>query len=92
MEIEDNKDDKFEQLLDAKGINRRLTYIEDAIKRIELALIGNPSLGHKGIVERINDLEVQVNHHDKKLLTWGGVITGIIITLQIIISQITKLF
>lgn len=82
------ENEKLEVLLDAKNINSRLNAIEDSIKRIELALVGNPSLGHKGIVERINALEVAVESHERKFLTWGTALTVVLFILQFASSYI----
>lgn len=84
--------EKIELIMDSRNINLRLQDIENTVKRIELALIGNPSLGQKGLVERISALEAEVEAHKQKLLTWGGVITGVVFALQFLVNHIVELF
>lgn len=84
-------EEKVELIMDSRNINMRLQDIENTIKRIELALIGNQSLGQKGLVERISALEIEVESHKLKLIKWGGIITGGVFVLQIIVDHIIKL-
>jgi hypothetical protein len=58
--------------------------IRDSLKRIERSLLGDPDMGHRGLVDRLsaNEAEIKetkaiVDGLDRKLLKWGGVVTGI---------------
>jgi len=51
----------------------RLSNIETAVYEIRSALVGNPKLGHKGIVHRLDAVEVKAEASDRKLLVWGGI-------------------
>jgi hypothetical protein len=44
---------------------------------IHVALVGNPELGHKGLVSRVEVVEGRVDGHDKTMLKWGGVAVGV---------------
>lgn len=76
--------EKFELILDSRAIYKRLEDIEAAVKRIELALIGNEKLGQTGLVERITDLEEEMDKQKQKLLTWGGMITGVVLAIEFV--------
>lgn len=58
-----------------------LRTIKDTLARIEKALIGDEEMGQRGIVQRLTDLEKQIADHDKKLVLWGGMVTGIVFAL-----------
>ena len=53
----------------------KIVAIEHNVADIKLALIGNPELGHRGLVQRIDDTEKKVEAHDRKLFLWGGIMT-----------------
>lgn len=80
--------EKFELILDSRAIYKRLEDIEAAVKRIELALIGNEKLGQTGLVERITDLEEEMDKQKQKLLTWGGMITGVVLAIEFVFKFI----
>lgn len=61
----------------------RLKEIQISIKRIEGALVGDETLGHKGIVKRLTEAELkqeatdgEVRKIDRKLAVWSGAATG----------------
>lgn len=64
-------------------LQEKITSLYDSIKRIETAIVGSPALGHKGLVERLNALEIVVERHEKRFLTWGGALAALIFILQI---------
>lgn len=80
--------EKIEILMDSRNITLRLQDIEATVKRIELALIGNQSLGQTGLVERITMLEEEMDKQKQKLLTWSGIITGVVIAIEFIFKFI----
>lgn len=55
--------------------------IRASLHRIELAIVGDPQVGHKGLAQRMTDNEAKTDAVDKKLLVWGGVVTGVGIAL-----------
>jgi hypothetical protein len=50
--------------------------LHSSVQRIEKAIVGDEAMGHKGIVERLEDMEHRLNAHEKKLLKWGGGFVG----------------
>ena len=46
--------------------------LHDKLDTITSALVGNKALGHKGLVERVDDAEKAIANHDRKLITWTG--------------------
>lgn len=57
-------------------VNEQLREIRATQQEIRTALIGNPALGHKGLVHRVEFIETRVEAHDRKLLVWGTTITA----------------
>ena len=55
--------------------------IKDSLHRIEQALMGDPTMGHRGIVSRLETVEQQQNEQGKKLILWGGIAAGVSIAL-----------
>lgn len=49
--------------------------METGIYDIKTALIGN-KFGHKGLVTRMDDVEIKTEKHDRKLLVWGSILTA----------------
>lgn len=54
----------------------RLERIEYALDEIRGAIVGNRRLGHRGLVQRMQDLEALTASHNLKLVTWAGIIIG----------------
>jgi hypothetical protein len=38
--------------------------------------VGNPKLGHKGLVARVETVEQLAERHDRKLLVGGAIVTA----------------
>lgn len=58
-----------------------LATIKESLHRIEKAIVGDEEMGQLGIVQRLTHLEKQIAEHDKKLILWGGIITGAVFAL-----------
>lgn len=58
--------------------DKRLSEIEGTLQEIKAALVGNPKLGHTGLVSRVETIEAKVDRHDRKLLVWGSVVAALI--------------
>ena len=56
-------------------VQERLERMETGIYDIKVALVGN-ELGHKGLIPRLEKVEVQTEQHDRKLLVWGGILSA----------------
>lgn len=46
------------------------------LDEIHGALVGNPELGHKGIVARVESSESRLDAHDRTMLKWSGIAVG----------------
>lgn len=64
------------------AIHLRLDKQDRTLDAIHAALVGNPSLGHKGLVARVEANERAVDGHDRKMIKWGGMIAGASLALQ----------
>ena len=51
--------------------------IRESLHRIEVAIIGDKSLGHRGLASRMEAVEACVSEHNRKLILWGGIVTGL---------------
>ena len=69
-------------------VNEQLREIRATQQEIRTALIGNPSLGHKGLVHRVEFIETRVEAHDRKLLVWGGIVSAAVVTAQFLQEKI----
>lgn len=67
----------------------RMDKFERKLDEVHIALVGNPQLGHRGLVDRITTVERHVANHNSKFLTWGGIVIGVMAALEFLK---TKLF
>lgn len=67
-----------------EAIHKRLDAQDAKLDAIHNALVGNPQLGHKGLVPRVDTLEQGYRDHDNKLLRWGGIVTGVSLTASLL--------
>lgn len=51
--------------------------LHSSVQRIEKAIVGDPDIGHRGIIERIDQMEERINSHERKLLRWGSGFVGV---------------
>jgi len=65
-------------------IHERLTAQDNKLDAIHMALVGNPSLGHRGLVARVESNESWIKDHNNKLIRWGGIVTGAGLAVQIL--------
>lgn len=75
-------DDHIQRIYD------RLERQDKMLESIYGALVGNDSLGHKGLVPRVSALEGQVAEHNKKLVLAGGIVIGAQTVLSFLKSKI----
>ena len=47
------------------------------VDRIETALVGNPDLGQRGVIPRLNAVEATVAVHDRRFIKWSAVLGAI---------------
>lgn len=55
----------------------RIQNIEEALARIETALIGDSEMGNPGLVHRVGTVESKVKHIEGDRLKLIGVVTGV---------------
>ena len=67
----------------------RLDNFERKLDEVHMALVGNPQLGHRGLVDRVATVERHVASHNAKFLTWGGILIGVMTAFEFLE---TKLF
>ena len=53
-----------------------ITNIRHTLERIEKALVGDPAMGHKGIAQRLSDVEQTTQEHSRRLWLWTGMGAG----------------
>ena len=58
------------------NVSKRLDAQDQVLNRIEKALVGDPQMGNKGLVQRLNSVEKDVHAIDRKLIMWGSIATG----------------
>lgn len=69
-------------------VTEQLRAIRDTQQEIRTALIGNPALGHKGLIARVEAVEQLADRHDRKLLVWGGIVSAFVVTAQFLQEKI----
>lgn len=70
--------------------HRRLEAIEGTLGKIHVALVGNPDMGHKGLVARVEATENKVEAHDRKLLVWGAIATAFLTAFEFLKDKILR--
>ena len=71
-------------------ISLQLRTIRENQQDIRSALLGNPTLGHRGLVERVERVEITVDRHDRKLLVWGSIIAAATVSVGLIRDLLTR--
>lgn len=63
-------------------LTARLDKQDALLQSIHTALVGNPALGNRGLVKRVEEVETKQDAHDRKLVMWGGVTTGAVFVIS----------
>lgn len=63
--------------------------MEAQVSDIHRAVIGDPQLGHRGLVSRVESLEIKVERHEVKLITWAGICAGAILCYDYLKQKLT---
>lgn len=69
---------------DISAIHRRLDSQDQTLSAIHSALVGNPAMGHKGIVSRMEAAEGAIADHNGKMVRWGGMVAGATLALSLV--------
>lgn len=69
---------------DISAIHQRLDAQDKTLGAIHSALVGNPSLGHKGLVAQVREHDEAILDHNSKLVRWGGMVAGATLALGLI--------
>jgi hypothetical protein len=59
-----------------QAIHRRLDKQDATLLAIHTAIVGNPGMGQDGIIPRVKAAEDRLDGHDKTMLKWAGIATG----------------
>lgn len=65
---------------DLQALHRRLDEQDQVLKLVpsmHAALVGNRTMGHRGLVDRVEDVEKKSAEHDRKLVFATGAAIGI---------------
>lgn len=65
-----------------------LARIEGKADRVVRAIEGDPTVGHKGLAQRMEVVEAEVSANGKKMIAWGGIVTGISLTLEAVKNRL----
>jgi hypothetical protein len=69
-------------------LHRRLDAQDAILSEIKTAIIGNPSLGQDGMIPRIKKAEKRLDDHDKTMLKWAGIATGLSVVVTVLKDRI----
>lgn len=72
-----------------QAIHVRLTSQDKKLDAIHNALVGDQSMGHRGLISRVESNETRIREHDNKLLRWGGIITGASLVASMLKDKLT---
>lgn len=60
----------------------QLSIVTDLVHEVRDSIMGNPSMGNKGLASRLEVVEDKTEKHDRKLLVWGSVLIAAGISAQ----------
>lgn len=70
------------------AIHSRLDRQDAILHEIRTAIVGNQDMGARGIAGRLADVEEHAKAVDRKLLTWGGIVTGAVFAAEVFIKKL----
>lgn len=70
------------------AIHKRLDNQDHVLQEIRSAIVGNSAMGTPGLASRLKDVEEKANSIDRKLLTWGGLVSGAVIGTKVLIDKV----
>ena len=69
-------------------LSKRMDAQDQMLSAIHTALIGNGALGNKGLVKRVEDVEIKVDGHSRTMLKWTGIATGAALAVNLLKDKI----
>ena len=60
----------------------RIGQMERQLAEVHRAVVGDPQLGHRGLVARMEAVEKSDAAQDRKFISWSGVVLGALFVLQ----------
>lgn len=69
-----------------------LERLDKRTERLEVAIVGDPAMGNKGVIKRIEDLEKDQKTSEKKMIIFGAAGTGAIFGFKGLWDKIINLF
>ena len=59
--------------------------LTDSVDRIERAIVGDKSMGHRGLADRVEWIERKLINHERQILKWIGGLTlaGVLIPIAV---------
>lgn len=69
-------------------IHKRLDSQDAVLHEIRSAIVGNAAMGNPGIAHRLKEVEDHAKAVDRKLLTWGGIVTGAVFVAEVFIKKL----
>lgn len=69
-------------------IHRRLDAQDKTLLAIHTAIVGNPDMGQDGLIPRVKAAEARLDGHDKTMLKWAGVATGLSLVVTVLKDRI----
>ena len=64
--------------------------LTDSVDRIERAIVGDKSMGHRGLADRVEWIERKLAGHERQIWKWIGAIGAIGVLLPIITKYLIK--
>lgn len=69
----------------------KIDSIDQSVNEISSALRGNPSLGTVGLASRIEQVEREVQDHERKLVKWGSSFAVLVVLVEVLVVWGPKL-
>ncbi len=75
-------------LMSSDDLAKRMDAQDQMLASIHSALVGNCSLGNKGLVKRVEEVETRVEGHDRTMLKWTGIAAGAALAVNMLKDRI----
>ncbi len=75
-------------LMSSDDLAKRMDAQDQMLASIHSALVGNAALGNKGLVKRVEEMEVKVDGHSRTMLKWTGIAAGAALAVNLLKDRI----